>query len=270
MNKSYLDKISQQAFGKSIPQQTIPLPSTGVLYPLDKDGNELKEIDVRIMVASDLNILYSKNLIKSGKAFSMILKNCCLSDRDVDELIVGDRNAILIAIRAISFGTIYETKVKCQDPECPKTFDGEFDISKINLKLLELKPIQEYTNMFKFVLPQTQKEVVFKFLTGKDSQDLMSAKQNKMKGGGGGLEDDMTATLKKMVITIDGKGGVEAAQAIDVMEVRDSLSLRQYIIDSQPDVELLQEMTCPVCESVYEYEFDMDYDFFYPRTGQKK
>ena len=84
----------------SLPTENVELPSKGLLYPLD---NPLSSgvVEMKYMTAKEEDILSNQNYLKDGTVFDKLLKSLIVSKINYDDLTVGDKNAILIADRAI-------------------------------------------------------------------------------------------------------------------------------------------------------------------------
>ena len=126
-------------FGIDIPVESVPLPSRGVIYDHDSALFETESLEIKPMTAREEDILTSRAYIKNGTVLSKVI-NSCLINKDVnpDDLISGDRNAILIALRITGYGSDYELELSC--PECSKTSKNTFDLSSLKIKRLEVDP----------------------------------------------------------------------------------------------------------------------------------
>ena len=144
-----------------LPTETVELPSKGKLYP---EGNALKEgkIEMKYMTAKEEDILTNQNYIKQGTVIDKLLQSLIVTKINYDDLLVGDKNAIMLAARVLSYGASYEFE-----------YDGVNQV--IDLSKLEIKPhhsdyIKTNANEFGFVLPHTQNTITFKLLTHGDEK----------------------------------------------------------------------------------------------------
>jgi len=63
------------------------------------------EATIREMTATEEGFLASQKMLKSGEAFEKILRNCVVEkDLDLDNLLVGDRYYLMLAIRRLTYG----------------------------------------------------------------------------------------------------------------------------------------------------------------------
>lgn len=151
---------------------SIKLPSKGECYK-----NKLKEIEVGYLTAYDENLILSPNLYKNGTFLDHILKNKIRTDINPDNLIQGDRDAIIIWLRASGYGNEYP--VSMIDDKTGKEFKTVIDLSKLNYKKFKLKG--DENGYFNFKLPNSGDEIKFKFLTNADAKKLeeMRAEEDK-------------------------------------------------------------------------------------------
>ena len=101
-------------FGIEIPVETVPLPSRGIIYKTEGSLFGQETIDIKPMTAKEEDILTSRAYIKNGSVISKLIQSC-LSDKsiDPDDLISGDRNALLIALRITGYGADYDLELSC-------------------------------------------------------------------------------------------------------------------------------------------------------------
>ena len=142
----------------------IPLPSKGECY---EDG--MKSIPVAYLTANDENMIVSPNLYRDGLILDYLLKaKIKNTDIDPDDLLEGDREAIILWLRATSYGTRYPITVT--DNKTGINFDTEVDLSQIKHKPFVLKG--DGDGCFDYTLPVSKDEVKFRFLTHGDIKQL--------------------------------------------------------------------------------------------------
>lgn len=142
----------------------IPLPSNGECYK-----NKQGRIAVSYLTAMDENIIVSPNLYRDNMVLDILLKEK-IRDPEInaDDLLDGDRDAIILFLRSSAYGNMYS--VTTTDPDTKKTFDVKIDLSKIKYKDFNL--VGDENGYFDFELPLTKDKVKFRFLTHKDYVDL--------------------------------------------------------------------------------------------------
>ena len=88
------------------PTEVIDLPSKGVLYPKDNPLSSGK-IEMKYMTAREEDILTNQNYIKNGTVIDELLKALIVSKINYNDLITGDKNAIMLAARVLGYGKDY-------------------------------------------------------------------------------------------------------------------------------------------------------------------
>jgi len=142
----------------------ISLPSNGECYK-----NKIGRVPVAYLTAYDENIITSPNLYRDGLVIDYLLKNKVVNkDIDVNNFVSGDVDAIMLFLRATSYGTEYP--VVATDPETNEEVEGIVDLSKIKTKEFKLKG--DENGHFSYTLPLCKAEVKFKYLTRKEENDL--------------------------------------------------------------------------------------------------
>ena len=268
-----LDKITESSpikksnvmlddFGIEIPVESVPLPSRGVIYKsASLFGKET--LDIKPMTAKEEDILTSRAYIKNGSVISKLIQSCLSEDSiDPDDLISGDRNALLIALRITGYGADYELELSC--PECGKTNKSSFDLTTLPIKRLVVDPVEIGVNEFEVVLPVTKKTVIVKFLTGKDEREMMIITERKKKNGLN-TESAITDRLNRSIISIDNIADKnKISMFVKNMPVRDSLALRRFLDKHEPGVDMKSHMTCTHCHEESEVDLPIGASFFWP------
>jgi len=257
-----LKGLSQDA-GFEIPVESVPLPSRGKVYPIDSGFANEESVEIRCMSAREEDILSSRALIKNGTVITKLIQSCLLN-KSVDplDLVSGDRNSLLIALRTTGYGSDYTAKVTC--PDCEEQFENEFSLNGLKIKELGAEPIQPNTNLFLFTLPRTQKEVHFKLLTGREEQEI-SVTESRRKKLGNQVETNITSKLLYSIVSLDGDTDrVKIASFVRNMPAMDSRALRKYISDIEPDIDMRQHATCTSCGEESEVTVPLGISFFWP------
>ena len=251
-----------------VPVASVAIPSRGRIYPVDSPLHNRGEIDIKSMTAREEDILTSMPLLRQGRAMSALLRSCII-DKSVDpeEMLVGDRNAVLIAIRVSGYGAEYEGKLDC--PSCDESFEHTFGLGHVPMKHLEVEPVEEGRNLFYFELPVLKKRIVFKLLTGAEERELNTLQDRSKKArGAGAQESNVTMRLLHQIVSIGGVNDRQKlAKMVRNMPARDSLELRKYIDRISPGVELKDHVTCPSCGEESEVDVPFGADFFWPELG---
>lgn len=263
---SVADKVKSD-FGLDIPVETAPLPSNGIVYPPDSALYGRETVDIKAMTAREEDILTSKAYLKKGTVITELIKSCLL-DKGVDprDMLTGDRNALMVAIRITGYGADYKAEIEC--PECGTKAPHEFDLTALPLKRLELPPLSAGNNSFEYMLPLSKKTVKFRFLTGRDEEEIV-ATQEKQKKLGVSTESTVTTSLLYSIMSIDGiEDRSKIAQFVKMMPAKDSLALRNYIRENEPGIEMKQETSCPACGHQEEVNMPLGVNFLWPSAGR--
>ena len=142
----------------------IPLPSKGECYK-SKQGR----IAVSYLTAMDENIIVSPNLYRDNLVLDILLKEKIRDQEiDPDDLLDGDRDAIILFLRSSAYGNMYS--VSTTDPDTKQSFDTQIDLSKIKYKDFTL--VGDENGYFDYELPLTKDKIKFRFLTHRDYINL--------------------------------------------------------------------------------------------------
>lgn len=142
----------------------IPLPSKGQCYEGD-----MSTIAVSFLTANDENMIVSPNLYRDGLILDYLLKaKIKNSNIDPDDLLEGDREAIILWLRATGYGTNYPITVT--DNKTGVQFDTVLDLTQIKHKPFLLEG--DENGYFDFTLPVSKHEIKFRFLTHRDIKQI--------------------------------------------------------------------------------------------------
>lgn len=238
------------------PTEEVTLPSKGLIYPTDNPLSK-GSVEMKYMTAKEEDILTNEAYIKKGTVIDKLLQSLIVTPIDYNDLIIGDKNALLIAARVLGYGKDY-------------TFDlgGEtHNIDLTDLKDKELDPqnmIRPNHNEFSFTLPTLKKEITFKLLTHLDEkkieEEIKGLKKVKQDAG------ELTTRLKYMILSIDGDYERKTVrQFVDTqLLARDSRALREYVKEVQPDVDMTFEYEDENGETQRGVNVPLNINFFWP------
>jgi hypothetical protein len=213
-----------------IPTETIELPSQGLLYPKDHPLSS-GTIEMKYMTAREEDILANQNYIAKGTVIDKLLKSLIVSKVDYNDLIVGDKNAIMIAARILGYGPNYKFEYNGEE--------DEVDLSKIDNKKIDKKLFTQGNNEFSFVLPHSKNKITFKLLTHRDEQKISKEIEGLQK-----LNKDanpiVSTRLKFQIISVNGDSDPPTIRSFvdKALLAQDSRALRKHISDIQPDIDL--------------------------------
>mgnify|MGYP003627507998 FL=1 len=261
-------KVEQQEKEYKFPVETIDLPSKGLLYP---ELNPLSsgKIDIKYMTAKEEDILTSQNLIKNGTVIDRLLRSLIVSPINYNDLLVGDKNAVMIAARILAYGKDY--KVELTDPNSGDKQEELVDLTQFEYKEFDDKDITRGENRFSFKLPASKRTLEFKLLSHGDEQavqDELRLNKKKFKGGFAGVKPELSTRLRKMIIGVDGESDpIKIRQFVDEEFLsRDSLAFREHIQNISPDIDLTYSYYSESTGDEEEITLPMNVQFFWPRA----
>lgn len=263
--QSAADKVKAE-FGLDIPTETVPLPSSGKVYPETSSLHNVETVDIKAMTAREEDILTSRALLKKGTVITELLRSSVI-DRNINpnEMLSGDRNALMVAVRITGYGPDYKAEIECA--ECNTKSPHEFNLGDLPVRRLKIDPVTHGTNLFEFVLPYSKKKVHFRFLTGKDEEEIMATSERQKKLGLS-TESNVTTNLMHSIVSIDGvQDRAKISNFIKNMPARDSLALRNYVKENEPGVVMKQETSCPACGHAEEVSMPLGVNFLWPQAG---
>jgi len=226
-DKSFVDPNYTPSEYK-VPYDVIELPSQGILYPNGKSS-----VKVEYLTAYDENILTSPNLLNNGKFIDVLLKNKVKElGFDVDELLAGDRIAILLFLRATGLGHEYHQLVI---DETGKVVEGVIDLTILTTKKLEITP--DNNKEFDFVLPTSNKKIKFRLLTGKDESDIdIMDKENEEKNDG--VSTSSSLRLERSIMEIDGvRDKMKISHILKTLNLLDVRKFKKYVTEIEPGID---------------------------------
>jgi len=220
----------------SLPTETVELPSKGLLYPKESPLSS-GTIEMKYMTAKEEDILTNQNYIKNGTVIDKLLQSLIVDKKiNYGEILVGDKNALLIAARILSYGKDYQVIHKGEEITV--------DISLLKNKELDAGLIKDGKNEFTFKLPTTDNTVTFKLLTHKD-QGLIDSEIKGLKKLNKDSSAEISTRLKYMITSVNGI--TERKDIRDFVDnfllARDARELRNYYAEIQPDVDMNVEVT---------------------------
>lgn len=255
--------VMRDDFGFEVPVESVPLPSSGVVYPAESSLHMCQTVDIRSMTAREEDILTSRALIKKGTVITELIRSCLTDKRiQVQDMLAGDRNAIMVALRITGYGAEYNVEADC--PKCSARSKQEFNLADMPIKRLQIEPIAKGQNVFEFKLPVTKKTVHFKFLTGRDEEEI-STIQDRAKKQGALADNIVTTRLQFAIVSVDGKTDRSSINGfIRNMPAKDSMALRKFIDSNEPGIDMKGDFDCPSCNDVNEVRVPLGASFFWP------
>ena len=216
------------------PTEVIELPSKGLVYP---EGHPLSKgtIEIKYMTAKEEDILSSQNLIKKGVVLDKLFESVIVDKVDINDITIGDKNAIILATRLLGYGPEYSIKFYSDIVE--DIVETEVDLSTIQIKDVDYSLFKN-KNEFQFETPVSKNKIVFKLLTHGDElaieRDIRSLQKiNKETSA------DITTRLRYMIKSVDGNSEISHINRfVNSMLIRDSRAFREYVKSISPDLDM--------------------------------
>jgi hypothetical protein len=210
------------------PTETVELPSRGLVYPKDNPLSEGK-VEMKYMTAKEEDILTNQNYIKQGIVIDKLLKSLIISKVNYDDMIVGDKNAMLISSRILGYGKDYDFMYK-----------GEIitvDLTELETRFLDETTMINGSNEFSFTLPHTDNKITYKILTNRDEKKI-EAEIKGLKKINKQSSPEMSTRLKYMITSVNGE--TESKSIRDFVDnyllAKDARAFREHLKATQPDV----------------------------------
>jgi hypothetical protein len=244
------------------PTEIIDIPSKGHFYPKDSPLSSGK-VEIKYMTAREEDIMTSQNLLAQGVVLDVLLSSL-LVDKSikVKDLLIGDKNALLIAARVLAYGKQYEFEVI--SPVTGDPVKTKFDLTQLKNLPIDISKYPKEQNEFEFTLPTTDRVIKYKFLTSGEVDDI--DKRVKSLNKLSNIDKTLTTRLKSMIIEVDGKSDKEYITHFVDNEffAVDSLALREHVADNTPDVNM--EISVDIDGEEVEMTVPMTVQFFWPST----
>jgi len=247
------------------PTQPLDLPSRGLLYP---ESNPLSSgiVDLYMPTAYHEDILTNKNYIQQGVVLDKFLQAIIATKVDYGDIVLGDKNAILVASRVLAYGSKYSFKYT--DPIDNRTIeDVTVDLADIKNKEVDWSLFKKGINEFDYALPLSKAQISFKILTQKDESDI-EAELKGLQKVNKHMSADVTVRLYHSITAVNGVRDQKTIRDfVKTMPMRDSQDLKKYIARITPDINLKFDFTRTNGEVVEGLSIPMTVDFFWPDTG---
>jgi len=246
-----------------IPTETISLPSKGLLYP-ETSPLSKGQIEMKYMTAKEEDILTNTNFIRQGTVIDKLLQALIITPIEYNELLVGDKNAILVAARVLGYGKDYTFKYTNQRNQ---ELETTVDLSSLEDKQMDESLFKRGVNEFTFTLPHSGNNITFKLLTHGDEQKI-EAEIKGLQKVNPNSSTDVTTRLKHIITSVEGKRDAKDVREFvdNYLIAKDARALREYYTKISPDINLI---FMPEDES-YTGEgitIPVSINFFWPDSG---
>ncbi len=266
-------QTGQKGLSFVAPTEFVEIPSQGKFYPEGHPLHNVKTVEIRQMTAKEEDILSSKTLLKQGVAIDRFLQSVLVNQKlHSDSMLIGDKNALIVAARCTGYGHSYGTSITC--PSCTSTSKLDIDLEEAAQRYSgyratdEEEPLEgvegpDANGSYFITLPVSKARFEVKLMTGRDekafSKRLEQRKKKKQ------AEAMMTDQFKTFTLSINGVGDLrQMYRFIDNLPVRDSRFLRTQYQKLSPALNLKHDFICPECGFEQEVEVPITAQFFWP------
>ena len=236
------------------PTEIIELPSKGLVYAEDNPLSSGK-IEMKYMTAKEEDILSNQSYIQKGVVLDKLLQSLIVSKINYQDLIVGDKNAIMIAARILGYGKDYEFEYKGEKVTV--------DLSQLDNKPFDETSISQGQNEFTYTLPASGAVITYKLLTHKDEMAI-EAELRGLKKINKNASPDVSTRLKYMIISVNGDSERKTVREfVDTYFLaQDARSFRKHVADQQPDINLTSQVD--LIGGVEDIDIPITVNFFWP------
>ena len=256
--------VMKDEFGWEVPVEAIPLPTRGAIYNPDSTLYNRDVLHIKSMTAREEDILASPAFQKEGTSLTHLFQSC-LTDKSInsDDMVMGDRMALMIGIRVTGYGPDYRVSSSCQT--CNTKNDFSIDLSSLPIKRLKIDPVKPGENKFEFILPVTKKKVIFKYVTEKENRERSVASKNMQKALGTNVTNTVTSFLENSIVSVDGTTDrAKIRHFVLNMPAFDSKALRNFITENEPGMDMTCSFVCKSCGGTNETMMPVTSEFFWP------
>lgn len=241
------------------PTELVELPSKGKLYP---EGHPLRSgtIEMKYMTAKEEDILTNQSYIKQGIVLDKLFKALIITKVNYNDILLCDKNAIMIAARILGYGKDYTIKVT--NPAGDE-IEHTIDLTDLKDKEIDWSLISEGETTFPFTLPTSKKQVKLKLLT--------QGEQSKIDAEVKGLaklkkEAGLTTLLKHVIVEIDGdtdKANIRKFVDTNLLAI-DSRAIRTFLKQVTPEIDLSLDIPDGESGETFRSQLNIKLDFFWP------
>jgi hypothetical protein len=240
------------------PFDLVQFPSLGLFYK-DKTPGVL----VKYLSGVEENILTAPSLATTGEALDITLNSVILNEGiDPNDLLIGDKNTILMYLRSTSYGDSYPVFINC--PKCNQSGQTSFNISSMNAK--DIIEMPDEHGEYYYIMPRMKIKgepviVKFKPLTVADEKKI-NYEIEMEKTNPRSLPKAITIKYQNQITSINGNTNKEfIAKASSSFPIKDSSLLRAYMDRLEPGIDSKITLTCEKCMHTFNDDFVIGSDF---------
>lgn len=248
----YILELSQPNY--NAPFDVIPLPSMGKLYRTKKPN-----IRLAYMTTADENILTSPNLLQSGEFLEILINRKMLEpDLRYKDLNVGDRNAIMLWLRATAYGEMYPVTL-FDEKDVP--FDTNINLNDLKTKTLNVDPDED--GLFTFKFPLCKATIKFKLLTCGDIDIIETMTENDKLNKLPIVKTNIYG-LERSIVEVNGdRSRNTVKEFVNSLRIGDNKAFNEFVESIECGIDLNIDVRTPGGGSVKTF-LPLNVNFFWP------
>ena len=259
----YNSKAPEETQVFDFPTEIVELPSKGKFYP---EGHPLSKgtVEMKYMTAKEEDILTNQSYIKNGVVLDKLFKALIVSPCDYNDLLICDKNAIMIAARVLGYGKDYPVKVT--NPETGNEVEHSVDLTQLQEKQIDWNLVVDGQNSFDLELPACKRNVKIKLLSQRDQSNI----DKELKGLAKLKKNAQVSTMMKyVIIQIDDEtDNIAIRKFVDNQLLAiDSRAIRQHLKKITPDIDMSVEIPDGDTGDTFRSQISIGLDFFWPDAG---
>tara|TARA_R100001015_G_C4635368_1_gene205002 strand:- start:15895 stop:16809 length:915 start_codon:yes stop_codon:yes gene_type:complete len=271
--KKQVEKTSTKVDPVNFPTEIIELPSKGLVYTKD---NPLSSglIEMKYMTAREEDILTTQSYIKQGIVLDKLFQELIISNGEglainYNDLVVGDKNAIMVAARVLGYGKDYTIEIIDPTDDAGKKQEQTFDISNLpDKEIADIIHENPHVGEYPFTLPKAGKKIKVQLIThGEEKKLERKVAGIKKRSKGQDATNRMLSTrLKTLIVEVDGERNVPYINKFvdEMLLAQDARAVRTFIGDIMPDVDMSFKFISDETGEEREMEIPIGITFFWP------
>ena len=233
----------------------------------DENGVRHREVELRALTGREEEILASRKTQSSAALITDIISQCVMrigtngeiTKNFARQLLVADRQFIILKLRELTFGERVRATIQCLAPGCGSKIDIDFSLHDIPVKELEQRG-PAYTMELS---PQAgleaadgeiHREISFRLPNGGDQEvvsPMISCNESLA----------LSMLLDRCVLGV-GPVSNPDRELVSMLSPLARLEIEKAMETMAPRLELAMEVTCPECLREFEIPFNLQDIFF--------
>jgi|TARA_R110000851_G_scaffold16567_2_gene53829 hypothetical protein len=252
--------IPQQPLTYSPPTTHVSLPTGGKFYPPEHSLHGKESVEIKQMTTREEEILTNQSLIKQGLLTDRLIQSVLLDKQiNPESLFIGDKNAILIALRIDGYGPEYNISLSC--PSCGEANNKEVDLSILGVKGVDDSIETTERGTFIVDLPRTGAKIELRLLTGLDEKKIAETNKKTKKYG---LERPIATQYAHMIVSVNENTDQSFISGFAAdLPAFDSRVIRNEYKKINPDVDMSFDFQCDECNHEQGLEVPITANFFW-------